>query len=124
MPPTVCNIETTKTFSHAKFRKEMNYLVNWIGIFDTSNDDFVAMFMNILNKHAPLKQKYVRSNDNPFVTKELRKEHMLRSKLRNKYYKEKTNASALAYKRKRNKCFSSLKRLKNLFWKFKPISYL
>ena len=95
MPPKV--VQYNKTFSHATFRNEIHYLVNLIGIFDTSNDDVVAMFMNILNNRAPLKQKYVRSNDNPFVTKELRKEHMLRSKLRNKYYKEQTNASALAY---------------------------
>ena len=60
--------------------------------------------MYILNKHAPLKQKYIRVNDNPFVTKELRKEHMLRSRLRNKYYKDKTDASAFAYKTQRNKC--------------------
>ena len=72
-----------------------------------------------------MKQKYVRSNDNTFVTKELREEHMLRSKLRNKYYKEKTNASALAYRRQRNKCVSLLKKAKkNLFWKFKSISHL
>ena len=55
--------------------------------------------MDILNKHAPLKQKYIRANDNPFVTEELRKEHMLRSRLRNKYYKDKTDASALGYKK-------------------------
>ena len=49
-----------------------------------------------LNKHAPLKQIYSRANDNPFVTKVLRKEHMLRSRLRNKYYKDKTDASAFS----------------------------
>ena len=58
----------------------------------------------------------MRSNDNPFVTKELRKEHMLRSKLRNKYYKEKTNASALAYRRQRNKCVSPRKKAKNTYF--------
>ena len=114
MPPKVVQYINYKTFSHAKFRNEIHCLVNWIDIFDTSNDDFVAMLMNILNNHAPLKQKYVRSNDNPFVTKELRKEHMLRSKLRNKYYEEKTNASALTYKGQRNKCVPLLKKAKKL----------
>ena len=79
------------------------------------------MFMNTLINHAPLKQKYVRSNDNPFVTKELKKEHMLR----NKYYKEKTNASALEYRRQRNKRVSLLKKAKeNLLWEFKSTSHL
>ena len=81
--------------------------------------------MDILNKHTPLKQKYITANDNPFVTKELRKEHnMLRSRLRNKYYKDKTDASALAYKKQRNKCVSLLRSEENLFWKFKSICYL
>ena len=104
-----------------EFRNEIHYLVNWIDISDTSNDDVVAMFRNILNNHAPLKQKYVRSNDNPFVTKELRKEHMLRSKLRNKYYQEKTKASALAYRRQWNKRVSLLKKaIKTYFGNLNP----
>ena len=72
--------------------------------------------MAILNRHAPVKQKYVRANDNPFMTKDLRKEHMLRSRLRNKYYREKTAASALAYKKQRNKCISLLKKAKKSYF--------
>ena len=72
--------------------------------------------MVILNRHAPVKQKYVRTNDNPFMTKYLRKEHMLRSRLRNKYYREKTAASALAYKKQRNKCVTLLKKAKKSYF--------
>ena len=39
--------------------------------------------MNILNKHVPIKLKYIRANDGPFMNKELRKEIMIRSKLKN-----------------------------------------
>ena len=35
----------------------------------------------------PLRKKIVRRNNGPFMTKELRKEIMKRSKLRNKYNK-------------------------------------
>ena len=72
--------------------------------------------MDILNKHAPIRKKYIRANDNPFITKELRKEHMLRSRLRNKYYKYNTDASALAYKKQRNKCVSLLKKAKKTYF--------
>ena len=38
------------------------------------------------------------------------------SKLRNKYYQEKTNASALAYRRQRDKCVSLLKKAKKTYF--------
>ena len=123
-PPKVIEYRNYKKFSQTKFRNELGYFLNRVNLYNISNDDFITTFMDILNKHAPLKQKYIRANDNPFVTKELRKEHMLRSRLRNKYYKDKTDASALAYKKQRNKCFPSQKSQKKLFWKFKSICYL
>ena len=109
-PPKVIQYRNYKKCSHANFRNELGYLLNSVNICDISNDDFVTTFMDILNKHAPIKKKYIRANDNPFITKELRKEHMSRSRLRNKYYKYNTDASALAYKKQRNKCVSLLKK--------------
>ena len=58
-------------------------LVTWMrqihyGAFET------ALKM-VSNKHEPLKKKYVRANDVPFMIKALRKIVMLRSRLRNKY---------------------------------------
>ena len=49
--------------------------------------NFSRMFFEVLNKHAPVKTKYLRANHSPFVTKELSKAIMLRSKLRNQYMK-------------------------------------
>ena len=74
---------------------------------------------------CPFKNEICESklNGNPFMTKELRKEHMNRTRLRNKYLKEKTEASAIAYKRQRNKCVSLLKKTKrNYFGNLKPSS--
>ena len=118
--PKVIQYRNYKSFSHTKFLNELGCFLNKANLYNISNDDFVTTFLDILNKHAPLKQKYIRANDNPFVTKELRKEHMLRSRLRNKSYKDKTDDSALAYKKQKNKCVSQ----ENLFWKFKSICYL
>ena len=42
--------------------------------------NFSRMFFEVLNKHAPVKTKYLRANHSPFVTKELSKAIMLRSK--------------------------------------------
>ena len=50
--------------------------------------EFEKVFLKELNKHAPLKKKILRHNNNVFMTKELRKEIMLRSKLNNKLIKK------------------------------------
>ena len=39
----------------------------------------------VLNKHAPIKEKIVRGNEAPFMTKELSKTIIKRSKLKNRY---------------------------------------
>ena len=83
---------------------------------ELSNDEFVKIFMDIFNRHAPLKQKYVRANQGPFMTKELRKALMIRSKLRNKFLKLKTDESRELYKKQRNYCVSLLRETKKRFY--------
>ena len=61
--PKVIQYRNYKTFSHPKFRNELKYSLNKVDIFTISNDHFVTIFMDILNRHIPLKQKYVRAND-------------------------------------------------------------
>ena len=62
------------------------------------------MSIKILNKHAPIKKKYKRCNQMPFVTKDLSKAIMKRSKLRNNYLKNKTDANRMLCKNQRNYC--------------------
>ena len=120
-PPKVIMYRDYKRYSHSDFHNELNTLLTGIDLNLTSNDSFVSSFMEIFNRHAPIKKKCVRANDQPFITKELRKEHMKRSRLRNTYLKEKTEKSLNAYKRQRNKCVSLLKSAKNnYFGKLNP----
>ena len=72
--------------------------------------------MYIFDKHAPIKYKYLRANDGPFMTKILRKEVILRSKLRNIYNKEKSDESNKAYKRQRNLCTKLVRKAKKDFY--------
>ena len=48
----------------------------------------------------------------PFITKNLPKEIMARSRLRNKYLKHKTEENSLLYTQQRNKCVSLLTKTK------------
>ena len=54
---------------------------------DLSFEEFLEIFQSTLKKSAPYKQNKVWYNNSPFMTKQLRKEIMVRSKLRNKFNK-------------------------------------
>ena len=72
--------------------------------------------MEILDKFAPLKKKYIRANHSKFVTKELSKAIMLRSKLRNQFLKTKTQESKLKYNKQRNLCVSITRKAKRSYY--------
>ena len=63
-------------------------------------------FLNVVNRHAPLKKENVKGNQDLFLTKELRKEIYTRSKLKNKYNRNPTEENKALYKKQRNKCVS------------------
>ena len=67
-------------------------------------DDLTNIFRSTLDNHAPLKQKQVRGNQAPFMTKELSKAIMTRSRIKNKYNKWPSRENFLALKQIKNKC--------------------
>ena len=70
---------------------------------------FKNIFLKVLNKHAPIKTKYLRANHSPFVTRELSKTVMLKSKLQNQYLKCKSEEARVRYKIHRNLCVTLLR---------------
>ena len=65
------------------------------------NYDFLTnTFINIVNNHAPLKKKFIRGNQAPFMTRNLRKEIYTRSRFRNKFCKNPTKENEKLYKNK------------------------
>ena len=59
-----------------------------------------------------LRKKYVRANHSKFVKKVLSKPLMLKTKLRNKFLKQKTTETRSAYNKQRNICVSILRKAK------------
>ena len=59
---------------------------------------------------------YLRANDSKFISKELRKEIMLRSKLRNKFLKDKTDEAKTKVRKQRNICVHLLRRAKRNYY--------
>ena len=63
---------------------------------------FEVTFLRVLEKYAPMKQKVLRANDKPYMTKVLRKAIMRRSALKNKYQNQKTDESLKEFKKHKN----------------------
>ena len=74
--------------------------------------EFNQIFFKVLEKNAPRKQKDIRANSSSYITKALRKEIMHRSRLRNKFLRERTKESKIAYNKQRNICVSLLRKTK------------
>ena len=57
-----------------------------------------GVFLKELNKLAPLKTKFLRHNNKPFMTKDLRKQIMVRFKFRNIFNKNQNYENWYKYK--------------------------
>ena len=66
----------------------MNNELLKIDINSAELKEFNQIFFKVLDKHAPRKQKYIRGNSSSYIKKALRKEIMHRSRLRNKFLRE------------------------------------
>ena len=62
----------------------------------------------LLNKHTPIKKKYKSGNQMPFITKDLSKSIMKRSKLN--YLEHKINGNRMIKKKQRNYCVFLLRK--------------
>ena len=77
---------------------------------------FETIFLNVLNKHAPYKKKILRANQQPYITKTLRKAIMKRSELERKYYKNSSPENNKAYRKQKNLCSKLYKRERKKYY--------
>ena len=80
---------------------------------DYGFEKFCNITLKTLDKYAPRKAKHARGNQMPFMTKDLSKNIMKRSRLRNKYLKnnneENRKLKIRKYAEQRNYCISLLR---------------
>ena len=115
--PKLINYRDYRNFRIDNFRNDVCIeLSKHIPVDSMSYDTFDSVVKQVLNEHAPIKKKYVRANDGPFVTKAFRKAVMLRTKLRNKYNKERTKETERAFKKQRNRCVKLLRETKRNYY--------
>ena len=69
---------------------------------DSAYDTLQETLCNLLNRHAPKMIKMIKRNDFHCMSKELRKAMLYRNRLRNKYYKFRSNHYLAMYKIQKN----------------------
>ena len=80
--PKIITYHDNKTTNNIIFHDELKKGINTNTI--TSYNEFESIFLEILDKQAPCKTKYVRANVSMFMNKNLRNEIMTRTILKNK----------------------------------------
>ena len=83
--PKVIIYRDCKYFDNEKFSNELENELSQIGSLALNYDIFKNVCMAVVNKHAPLKRKYIRANQAEYMDKELSQAIMKRSKLWNVY---------------------------------------
>ena len=106
--PKIIQYRKYKDFSNAAFMHELeNALLRFSQI---SFGTFKSTVDNILQKHAPIKKRYVRANQASFINSKIHKEAMRRTRLRNKFIDSKVDADRIAYNKQRNYCVSLIRK--------------
>ena len=107
LPPKNIHYRDYKNFDDKIFLDELA-AIDFDRLFEVEDIDKYDILSNhvsaLLDRHAPLKSKKIRGNNKPFVTKELRKAIMNRSRLRTKYNKWKSRENYVAYRLAKRKC--------------------
>ena len=113
LPPKKISYRDFSTFNSEKYTNEVE---SKIAQDETDLAKLNRALEDIMNKHAPLKTKIVRENNQAHMTKELRKEIMTRSRLKNTYNKSKNLKDLDAFKRQRNRVVAMNRKQKKLYF--------
>ena len=107
-----------KHFSNEAFMFDVKNSIIQItsGKNDLKFDQFKTALHEAIQRHAPIKKRYVRANQALFINKKINKEIMKRSRLRNKFLKTKSDIDRKAYTKQRNLCVNLIRSEKKTFY--------
>ena len=109
--PNIVNYREYTHFDKDKFIDEISFNLTKHNLQELTFEAFISM-LTAFEKHASLKKKNLRANHSKFGTKERSKAIMLRSKLRKRFLKDKTEESGRKCKKQRNACVYLLEKAK------------
>ena len=111
-PPKILNYRDYKNFDTKTFKDRLELTLK----NTTSFEELQKIFMDLLNKFAPLKCKYLRANHSKFMTKEFSKAIMLRNRFRHQFLKMTTPKAKANYNKQRNICVSLTRKAKRNYY--------
>lgn len=114
--PIQVNYRDYKHYNPINFSQELRYQLYDNNIVDKNFTAFHGILCQVLDKHAPIKKKCLRANNSPFMTKQLRKMIMNRSRCKNSFSKNKTVENWEKYRRLRNECVKLTKKAKREYF--------
>ena len=97
LPPKIRHYRDYSNYDNNIFRYFLLTGLSKLNIEVTDVRKFVTVCTDILNNHAPSKKKYIRGNQLPFVSKELSKETMCRTRLWNKFLRNRSDENKRKY---------------------------
>ena len=92
--PRILNYRNYKFFNNTLFRDQvLNKLINSnLQKSDKGLKHFKETCLSVVNTIAPLKSRFIRPNQAPFINKEIQRSVMVRSKLRKKFLKSRSKS--------------------------------
>ena len=112
---TVIKYRSYRKFNRNTFNNDLQHSLS--SMSDSSTyDDFETIFIETLNRHAPIREKYIRANNSPFMNKIISKAIMNRSRLKNRFLKNPNDTNKCNYNKQRNYCVNLIKREKKKYY--------
>ena len=101
-----------KNFNQLSFLNELSIFLENV----TNFSEFNILYNTILNNHAPLNTRFLRANNKPHMSKQLRKAMMTRSKLESRANKSKFPKDMADYRAQRNLVVSMNRKARKLYF--------
>ena len=120
IPPKTIEYRNYKNFNETVFLHDLDQELLKGEMYKSNNEiysTFTKVFRLALDKHALLKVKKVRGNQGPFITKELSKAIMNKSKIRYKYQIWPSRENFLALKETKKLCNNLTKSVKKVYFR-------
>ena len=122
--PKVVETRQFKQFNSRAFESDLNQAFSGNDVYrhDDPNDSWntwKTVFLSLANKHAPLRQRKVRSTYNPWVTKEIKCLSYRRDFLKKKAVRHNSAYYFNEYKQCRNNLNETIKETKSNYYKSK-----
>ena len=120
IPPKIIEYRNYQNFNETVFFHDHDQELLKGEMYKINNkmySTFTMGFRLVLDKLAPLKVKKIQGNQGPFMTKELWKAIINKSKIRNKYQKWPSRENSLALKEAKTFCNKLTQSVKKLYFR-------